>query len=77
MTGKQRMWKLAHIKGLNKSGCEMVKEDKEYLYFNVPKDMDNEALSDVNNTLFEHTGLKLKVRRLLHALKKFIDNPKD
>ena len=65
MIGSGITMKLGHIKGLTQSGCNLVKEDSEYLYFDVPKDMDNESLKAVNKTLFEYTGLKMKIRRIL------------
>ena len=65
MTGKQETMKLGHIIGLTECGCNMIKEDHEFLYFDVPKDMDNENLKAANHTLFDYTGLRLKIRRVL------------
>jgi hypothetical protein len=65
MTGKQEIMKLGHIKGLQECGGKLLKEDEKYLYFDIPKGIDNDALKAINSTLYEYTGLKLKVRRLL------------
>jgi hypothetical protein len=65
MTGKQETMKLGHIKGLQECGGKLLKEDEKFLYFDIPKDIDNDALIAINTTLYEYTGLKLKVRRVL------------
>lgn len=65
MTGKQQTMKIGHIKGLQECGGKLLKEDDKYLYFDIPMDIDNDALIDINSTLYEYTGLKLKVRRVL------------
>ena len=57
--------KLGHINGLQESGGKLIKEDEKYLYFDIPHDMANDYLIAINSTLYQYTGLKLKVRRAL------------
>ena len=68
MTGKQEEIKNGFILGLTKSGCVMIKEDDKYIYLDIPKDFDNETLITLNTGLYDYTGIKLKVRRVLPKL---------
>ena len=65
MTGKQQQMLHGHILGLERLGCKFIKEDNEYLYFRIPTDLNQDVLKDISTTLYEYTGMKLKVAKIV------------